>query len=122
MVRKEGNVAEDEQSQAAQRFVSAEQLCNSFTLKTLGKLDPMEFLEALQDHIQGTDHAIEDWLRTVAISGSPRQKGAALSLLVAVTGRALRRGAYARIQKLASFLWAKLPLPSIRCILRTLSE
>jgi hypothetical protein len=97
MVRKEGNVAEDEQSQAAQRFVSAEQLCNSFTLKTLGKLDPMEFLEALQDHIQGTDHAIEDWLRTVAISGSPRQKGAALSLLVAVTGRALRRGAYARM-------------------------
>lgn len=97
MLRKEGNVATEVQSQVSQRFTNAEQLCSSFTLKILGKLDPLEFFEALQDHIQGADHALEDWLRAVAISGSSRQKGAALSLLVAVTDRAIRRDAYARM-------------------------
>ena len=47
MLRKEGNVATEVQSQVSQRFTNAEQLCSSFTLKILGKLDPLEFFEAL---------------------------------------------------------------------------
>ncbi len=85
---------EDEHPQP--RFANAEQLCNNFHVKPSGKLDSFEFFDALQDHIHGTDHALEDWLRVVASSGSPRQKGAALSLLVAMTDRAIRREVVAR--------------------------
>ena len=85
-----------DQVQNGSRFANAEELCADFASKNLGKLNADQFADALRNHIRGSEHAIEDWLRSVASTGSPRQKGAALSLLVAVTDMAIRKEAYAR--------------------------
>ena len=64
--------------QAKTRFANEEQLCAGFVGEIDGKIDGMQFFDALQNHMLGGGRSVEDWLRSVANNGSPRQKGAAL--------------------------------------------
>lgn len=82
--------------QAKTRFANEEQLCAGFVGEIDGKIDGMQFFDALQNHMLGGGRSVEDWLRSVANNGSPRQKGAALSLLVGLSDKFIRREAFAR--------------------------
>lgn len=83
-------------AQAKARFANEEQLCAGFVGKIDGKIDGMQFFDALQNYILGGGRSVEDWLRSVANNGTPRQKGAALSLLVGLSDKFIRREALAR--------------------------
>lgn len=85
-----------ETGQAKTRFANEEQLCAGFVGEIHGKIDGMQFFNDLQNHMLGGGRSVEDWLRSVANNGSPRQKGAALSLLVGLSDKLIRREAFAR--------------------------
>lgn len=78
------------------KFNNADELCKDFAAKSSPKWTEDQFAEALRDHIQGGDPALEEWLRAVANTGTARQKGAALSLLIASIDRATRKEVYVR--------------------------
>lgn len=78
------------------KFNNADELCKDFAAKSSATWTEDQFAEALRDHIQGGDLALEEWLRAIANTGEARQKGAALSLLIASIDRATRKEVYAR--------------------------
>lgn len=82
--------------QAKARFANEEQLCAGFVGKIDGKIDGMQFFNALQNRILGGGRSVEDWLRSIANNGTPRQKGAALSLLIGLSDKFIRGEALAR--------------------------
>lgn len=83
-------------AQAKTRFANEEQLCAGFVGEIDGKIDGMQFFDALQNHMLGGGRSVEEWLRSVASNGSPRQKGAALSLLIGLSDKFIRSEALAR--------------------------
>lgn len=85
-----------EAGQAQTRFANEEQLCVGVVEEIHGRVDSMQFAEALQNHMLGEGRSLENWLRSVASKGSPRQRGAALSLLIGLTDKFIRRDAFAR--------------------------
>ncbi|TXI95257.1 MAG: hypothetical protein E6Q34_03315 [Burkholderiaceae bacterium] len=78
------------------KFNNADELCKDFATKFSATWTEDQFAEALRDHIQGGNLALEEWLRTIANTGEARQKGAALSLLIASVDRTTRKEVYAR--------------------------
>ncbi len=78
------------------KFNNADELCKDFAEKASPQWTEDQFAEALMDHIRSDDHALEDWLQSITSVGSPRQKGAALSLLLASIDRKVRKEVYAQ--------------------------
>ncbi len=75
----------------AARFSDETELCKNFATDKLIKSDPFQFFDALQSYLHASDHTVEAWLRDVANNGLPRQRGAALSLLLAIDVRAAQK-------------------------------
>jgi hypothetical protein len=76
------------------KFSNESDLCKNFVTDRSGKLDPFQFLDGLQSYLQTSDHSVEEWLRIVASNGLPRQRGAALSLLLAGEVKAVTKQVY----------------------------
>lgn len=71
------------------RFNSEVELCQGFSQDKKGELNPAEYFGQLLNYLQTSDHSVEEWLRSVATTGTPRQRAAALSLLLIVSTKAV---------------------------------
>jgi hypothetical protein len=90
-------IAKEKEHSQQSRFENEEQLCKAFKLETLNRPDLFQFVEGLQDYIQGSDRAIQEWLDSITSNGTPRQRGAALTLLAVINERQIRREANRRV-------------------------
>lgn len=73
------------------KFDNADELCKNFATDKSTNSDSSQFFDTLQSYLHASDHTVEAWLREIANNGLPRQRGAALSLLLAVDVRAAKK-------------------------------